>query len=163
MKWSNALRFDPTGEGRCLHFTASTKGTVFVIFSAIPKDKDTWYYVQISPYGVGMFKVILAWISFFAVSLSLSLPSFLLSLLSSIRTSFFHSLLRSFLPSFPPSFYPYFLLSLPPLVIPYFFPSFLSSLHPSVHLSIRPSVRPSVRRSIHPCSFICLKNFFLMA
>lgn len=41
VKWSNALRFDPTGEGRCLHFTASTKGTVFVLFSAIPKDKDT--------------------------------------------------------------------------------------------------------------------------
>ena len=57
VKWSNALRFDPGGEGRCLHFTASTKGTVFVIFSVIPKDKDTWYYVQISPYGVGIFKV----------------------------------------------------------------------------------------------------------
>lgn len=57
VKWSNALRFDPSGEGRCLHFTASTKGTVFVIFSVIPKDKDTWYYVQISPYGVGIFKV----------------------------------------------------------------------------------------------------------
>ncbi|XP_068718689.1 uncharacterized protein [Montipora capricornis] len=56
VKWSNALRFDPSEEGRCLHFTASTKGTVFVIFSAIPKDKDTWYYVQISPYGVGIFK-----------------------------------------------------------------------------------------------------------
>ena len=57
VKWSNALRFDPGGEGSCLHFTASTKGTVFVIFSVIPKDKDTWYYVQISPYGVGIFKV----------------------------------------------------------------------------------------------------------
>ena len=57
VKWSNALRFDPGGEGRCLHFTAATKGTVFVIFSVIPKDKDTWYYVQISPYGVGIFKV----------------------------------------------------------------------------------------------------------
>lgn len=57
VKWSNALRFDPGQGGKCLHFTASTKGTVFVIFSVIPKDKDTWYYVQISPHGVGIFKV----------------------------------------------------------------------------------------------------------
>lgn len=57
VKWSNALRFKPTGVGRCLHFTASTKGTVFVIFSVIPNDKDTWYYVEMSPYGVGVLKV----------------------------------------------------------------------------------------------------------
>ncbi|KAJ7378668.1 hypothetical protein OS493_021971, partial [Desmophyllum pertusum] len=36
--------------------SASSKGTIFVIFSAIPDDKDTWYYVEISPYGVGIFK-----------------------------------------------------------------------------------------------------------
>ena len=59
VKWSNALRFDPSNkEGKCLHFTVSSKGTVFVIFAAIPNNKDTWYYVQISPYGVGIFKVI---------------------------------------------------------------------------------------------------------
>lgn len=58
VKWSNVLRFDPSNtEGKCLHFTASSKGTIFVIFSAIPDDKDTWYYVEISPYGVGIFKV----------------------------------------------------------------------------------------------------------
>ena len=58
VKWSNALRFDPSNkEGKCLHFTASSKGTIFVIFSAVPNNKDTWYYVQISPYGVGIFKV----------------------------------------------------------------------------------------------------------
>ncbi|KAL9951279.1 hypothetical protein ACROYT_G043917 [Oculina patagonica] len=58
VKWSNAMRFDPTSdaEGKCIQFTASSKGTVFVIFSAIPDDKDTWYYVQISPHGVGIFK-----------------------------------------------------------------------------------------------------------
>ncbi|XP_078353422.1 uncharacterized protein LOC144638115 isoform X2 [Oculina patagonica] len=57
VKWSNVLRFDPSNtEGKCLHFAASSKGTIFVIFSAIPDDKDTWYYVQISPYGVGIFK-----------------------------------------------------------------------------------------------------------
>ena len=58
VKWSNALRFDPSNkEGKCLHFTASSKGTVFVIFTIIPNDKDTWCYVQISPYRVGIFKV----------------------------------------------------------------------------------------------------------
>lgn len=57
-KWSNALRFDPGNkEGKCLHFTASSKGTVFVIFAAVPERKTTWYYVQISSEGVGIFKV----------------------------------------------------------------------------------------------------------
>ncbi|XP_032235405.2 uncharacterized protein LOC116617089 isoform X2 [Nematostella vectensis] len=56
--WSNTMRFDPrkTSEGNCLHFTASTAGSVFVVFSAIPKNEKTWYYVEISPYGVGIYK-----------------------------------------------------------------------------------------------------------
>lgn len=55
VKWSNVLRFDPSNKGgKCLHFSASSKGTIFVIF---PDNKDTWYYVQISPHGVGIFKV----------------------------------------------------------------------------------------------------------
>lgn len=59
VKWSNAMSFDPSSdaEGKCLQFAASSKGSVFVIFSAIPDDKNTWYYVLISPYGVGIFKV----------------------------------------------------------------------------------------------------------
>ena len=58
VKWSNVLRFDPSNqEGKCLHFSASSKGTIFVIFAAVPNNKDTWYYIQISPYGVGIFKV----------------------------------------------------------------------------------------------------------
>ena len=58
VKWSNALRFDPSNkEGKCLHFTAASQGTVFVIFASVPDDEDSWYYVQISPYGVGIFKV----------------------------------------------------------------------------------------------------------
>ena len=58
VKWSNALRFDRSKtEGACLHFTASSKGTIFVIFAAVPNNKNTWYYVQISTYGVGIFKV----------------------------------------------------------------------------------------------------------
>ena len=61
VKWSNVLRFDPSNEeGKCLHFTASSKGTIFVIFAAVPNNKNTWYYVQISPYGVGIFKVSLS-------------------------------------------------------------------------------------------------------
>ena len=54
VKWSNVPRSE---EGKCLHFTASSKGTIFVIFAAVPNNKDTWYYVQISPYGVCIFKV----------------------------------------------------------------------------------------------------------
>ena len=58
VEWSNALRFDPSDRGgKCLHFTASSKGNIYVIFAAVPSSKDTWYYVQISPYGVGIFKV----------------------------------------------------------------------------------------------------------
>ena len=59
VKWSNALRFDPTdSEGKCLHFTASTAGTIFVVFAALPKDSDTRYYVEISPERVATYKVI---------------------------------------------------------------------------------------------------------
>lgn len=58
VKWSNAMRFDPSErEGKCLHFTLVTKGTAFVIFSVVPNDKNTWYYVQISSHGVAFYKV----------------------------------------------------------------------------------------------------------
>ena len=57
-KWSNALRFDPTDtEGKCLHFTASTAGTLFVIFAALPKEPESRYLVEISPEGVYIYKV----------------------------------------------------------------------------------------------------------
>ncbi|XP_078353427.1 uncharacterized protein LOC144638119 [Oculina patagonica] len=57
VKWSNALRFDPSNtQGKCLHFTAVSEGTIFVVFAAVPNDRDTWYYVEISPFGVGIFK-----------------------------------------------------------------------------------------------------------
>lgn len=60
-KWSNALRFDPTDtEGKCLHFTASTAGTLFVIFAALPKEPESRYLVEISPEGVYIYKVKLA-------------------------------------------------------------------------------------------------------
>lgn len=60
IKWSNALRFDPTdNNGKCLHFTASTVGTIFVVFAALPMDSATRYYVEISPQRVATFKVII--------------------------------------------------------------------------------------------------------
>ena len=58
VKWSNALRFDPTdSNGKCLHFTAATEGSLFVVFSTLPKDKSSWYYVEITPEKVAIYKV----------------------------------------------------------------------------------------------------------
>lgn len=68
VKWSNTLRFDPTdSSGKCLHFTASTEGKIFVVFSSLPNDKTTWYYVEIGPDRVAIYKV---WIQ---LSLSISM------------------------------------------------------------------------------------------
>jgi len=58
VKWSNALRFDPTdSNGKCLHFTAITEGSLFVAFSALPKDTSSWYYTEITPEKVAIYKV----------------------------------------------------------------------------------------------------------
>ena len=58
VKWSNALRFDPTDtEGKCLHFTASSDGTIFVVFAALPKNHKSRYYVEISPDKAAIYKV----------------------------------------------------------------------------------------------------------
>ena len=58
VKWSNALRLDPTTTGgRCLHFTASSAGDMFVIFATVPSKLSTWYYVQIGVNKVAIFKV----------------------------------------------------------------------------------------------------------
>lgn len=58
VKWSNALRFDPTDSGgKCLHFTAATEGSIFVVFSTLPKDKSSWYYTEITPERVAIYKV----------------------------------------------------------------------------------------------------------
>ena len=60
VKWSNALRFDPTDtRGKCIHFTASTTGTIFVVFAALPKDSKARYYVEISPEKAAIYKVLL--------------------------------------------------------------------------------------------------------
>ena len=58
VKWSNALRFDPTDTGgKCLYFTAATERNIFVVFSTLPKDKSSWYYTEITPERVAIYKV----------------------------------------------------------------------------------------------------------
>ncbi|XP_078348817.1 uncharacterized protein LOC144633816 isoform X1 [Oculina patagonica] len=57
VKWSNALRLDPTTTGgRCLHFTASSAGDIFVVFATVPSRSTTWYYVQIGINKVAIYK-----------------------------------------------------------------------------------------------------------
>ncbi|XP_066029703.1 uncharacterized protein [Pocillopora verrucosa] len=57
VKWSNALRLDPTTTGgRCLHFTASSAGDFFVVFATIPSRRSSWYYVQIGVSKVAIYK-----------------------------------------------------------------------------------------------------------
>lgn len=62
VKWSNAFRFDPTEtKGKCLHFTASSEGKIFVVFATLPIDKTSWYYIEITPQKVAIYKVIIIW------------------------------------------------------------------------------------------------------
>ncbi|KAJ7378601.1 hypothetical protein OS493_021901 [Desmophyllum pertusum] len=58
VKWSNAMRFDPSErEGKCLHFTLVYQRKLRSSFlSVVPNDKNTWYYVQISSHGVAFYK-----------------------------------------------------------------------------------------------------------
>ncbi|XP_078589031.1 uncharacterized protein LOC144869531 isoform X2 [Branchiostoma floridae x Branchiostoma japonicum] len=57
VKWSNSYQIKPAEEGgRCLYFFAASAGDIFVVFSAIPRDKTTWYHVQISFQGVALYK-----------------------------------------------------------------------------------------------------------
>ncbi|CAH1233484.1 Hypp764 [Branchiostoma lanceolatum] len=57
VKWSNSYQIKPaeTG-GKCLYFVAASAGDIFVVFSAIPRDKTTWYHLQISFKGVALYK-----------------------------------------------------------------------------------------------------------
>ncbi|XP_077985079.1 uncharacterized protein LOC144439719 [Glandiceps talaboti] len=54
--WSNVQLLDATNGGVCLFFSAVTEGTIYVVFSSVPKDKTTWYYVEISPVLVAIHK-----------------------------------------------------------------------------------------------------------
>ena len=44
--------------GKCLKFTASSFGDIFVVFATNPQNEWTWYYFQISSYGVALYKVL---------------------------------------------------------------------------------------------------------
>ncbi len=54
--FSNALRFDPTG-GKCLHFTAITEGTIYVVFAVSPAKPKSQYTVRIANDRVDIYKV----------------------------------------------------------------------------------------------------------
>ena len=58
-EWSNVLQFRPsdTPAGKCLSFSAASKGTIYVVFAAVPSNPNTWYYFEISPRGVAIMKV----------------------------------------------------------------------------------------------------------
>ncbi|XP_078693220.1 uncharacterized protein LOC144922968 [Branchiostoma floridae x Branchiostoma belcheri] len=57
VKWSNSYQIKPADEGgKCLYFIGASKGDMFVVFSSIPKDKTTWYHLQISFQGVALYK-----------------------------------------------------------------------------------------------------------
>ncbi|CAH1247890.1 Hypp8047 [Branchiostoma lanceolatum] len=57
VKWSNSYQIKPAEYGgRCLYFIAASSGDIFVVFSAIPRDKTTWYHLQISFQGVALYK-----------------------------------------------------------------------------------------------------------
>ena len=57
-KWSNALRMELEDmKGKCLHFTAASKGTIYILFSAVPRIKGKRYGVAIAPDKVRIFKV----------------------------------------------------------------------------------------------------------
>ena len=57
-EWSNILRIDLVNmEGKCLHFTAASKGAIYVVFSASPRNLNARYVVEISPQKVVIFKV----------------------------------------------------------------------------------------------------------
>ncbi|XP_078659644.1 uncharacterized protein LOC144904557 [Branchiostoma floridae x Branchiostoma belcheri] len=56
LKWSNSHRIDPSRGGRCIHFTAASEGDMYVVFAGIPRQHETWIYLEISPKGVAIYK-----------------------------------------------------------------------------------------------------------
>lgn len=57
-EWSNILRMDLEDmQGKCLHFTAASSGTIYVMFTASPKNVNARYVVEISSQKVVIFKV----------------------------------------------------------------------------------------------------------
>ncbi|XP_078666604.1 uncharacterized protein LOC144908685 [Branchiostoma floridae x Branchiostoma belcheri] len=58
IKWSNAHRIDPTDGGKCIHFTAASEGDIFVVFAGVPRDRETWVYLEISPRAVALYRAL---------------------------------------------------------------------------------------------------------
>ncbi|XP_077985473.1 uncharacterized protein LOC144440089 [Glandiceps talaboti] len=54
--WSNVQLLDTTHGGVCLFFSAVSEGTIYAVFSSVPKDTTTWYFVEISPVLVAIHK-----------------------------------------------------------------------------------------------------------
>ena len=60
LDWStaNSRRFTMSlKHGKCLKFVASSYGDIFVVFATNPHNEWTWYFVQISSYGVALYRV----------------------------------------------------------------------------------------------------------
>lgn len=60
LDWSsaNSRRFTiSTHHGKCLRFIASSLGDIFVVFATNPHNEDTWYILQISSYGIALYRV----------------------------------------------------------------------------------------------------------
>lgn len=59
LDWSsaNSRRIAVTrSHGKCLRFVAASLGDIFVVFATNPQNEYTWYFVQISSYGVAIYK-----------------------------------------------------------------------------------------------------------
>ncbi|XP_077985124.1 uncharacterized protein LOC144439764 [Glandiceps talaboti] len=54
--WSNIQTFDIMKDGVCTFFSAVSEGTIFVVFASVPRDRSTWYYVEISPSAASIHK-----------------------------------------------------------------------------------------------------------
>ena len=60
LDWSSAnnRRFTVSVKnGKCLRFVAASYGDIFVVFATNPNNEWTWYYFQISSYGVALYRV----------------------------------------------------------------------------------------------------------
>lgn len=59
LDWSsaNSRRFSISlNYGKCLRFIASSYGDIFLVIATNPNDEYTWYFVQISSYGVAFYR-----------------------------------------------------------------------------------------------------------
>lgn len=60
LDWSTAnnRRFAVSAKrGKCLKFIAASYGDIFVVFATNPNNEYSWYYFQISSYGVALYRV----------------------------------------------------------------------------------------------------------